>query len=100
MDLEKTPFWSVPVPELLRELGTGPEGLTSPEAGRRLERYGLNVLRAAGRSGNLQLLLAQIKSPIILILIFAALLSYFLHDRPDALIILIILLVSALLGFW
>ena len=46
------------------------------------------------------LLLRQFKSPIILILIFAAVLSLFLKDRVDAGIILGIVLVSGLLSFW
>jgi Mg2+-importing ATPase len=45
-------------------------------------------------------LLAQFRSPIILILVFAAIVSLFLADRTDALIILTIILVSGLLGFW
>ncbi len=48
----------------------------------------------------LLLLLSQFKSPIILILIFAALLSVFLHDATDAVIILLIVLISGCLGFW
>jgi P-type Mg2+ transporter len=45
-------------------------------------------------------LLNQFKSPIILILIFAAVLSIFLQDRLDAIIILTIVFISGLLGFW
>ncbi len=48
----------------------------------------------------LLLLLSQFKSPIILILIFSACLSLFLKDTIDAVIILAIVLVSGLLGFW
>ena len=50
--------------------------------------------------GNVQLFLAQFKSSIILILLFATGLSFFLHDRVDAAIILTILLISGCLGFW
>ena len=52
------------------------------------------------RSNAFTLLLAQFKSPIILILLFATGLSFFLHDPVNALIILAIVLVSGLLGFW
>jgi len=45
-------------------------------------------------------LLGQFKSPLILILLFAAGLSFFLHDSADALIILAIVLASGVLGFW
>jgi len=48
----------------------------------------------------LALLLAQFKSPLILLLLFATGLSFFLHDPVNALIILTIVLVSGLLGFW
>ena len=48
----------------------------------------------------LTLLLAQFKSPLILLLLFATGLSFFLHDPVNALIILTIVLVSGLLGFW
>ena len=46
------------------------------------------------------LLLSQFRSPLVLILVFAATVSLFLSDAIDALIILTIILASALLGFW
>lgn len=45
-------------------------------------------------------MLRQFTSPIILLLIAAALLSFVLHDSTDAFIILGIVVVSGLLGFW
>lgn len=45
-------------------------------------------------------MLAQFKSAIILILIAAAIVSLFLQDHTDAILILLIVLVSGLLGFW
>ena len=94
------PFWSTPTSELLTELQTTSHGLTSDEARERLARYGSNLLKPKKKSDALTLLLAQFKSPIILILIFAAGLSFFLRDHPDAIIILTIVLVSGFLGFW
>ena len=93
-------FWSIPAPELLQELQTTPQGLAKDEARQRLARYGFNLLKPKKRSDALSLLIAQFKSPIILILLFAVGLSLFLHDPADALIILLIVLVSGLLGFW
>ena len=93
-------FWSVPAAELLQQLGTTPQGLTSAEARERLTRFGVNALKPRKRTDELTLLLAQFKSPLILILLFAAGLSFFLHDSADALIILGIVLASGLLGFW
>ena len=93
-------FWSMPTAELLHFLGTSENGLTDAEAQLRLANYGQNIISAPRYSGDLRIFVSQFKSPIILILIFAALLSFFLRDATDALIILSIVLVSGLLGFW
>jgi P-type Mg2+ transporter len=93
-------FWSVAAAELLSQLPTSLQGLTSAEAQQHLARYGANVLKSKARSDTLMLLVAQFKSPIVLILLFAAILSFFLHDPTDALIILAIVLMSSVLGFW
>lgn len=100
MNQSAVAFWNVPVAELLERLQTTPVGLTSEEARRRLERYGTNVLKPKKKSDAWTLLSNQFKSPIILILLFATGLSFFLHDAIDALIILAIIFVSGLLGFW
>ena len=93
-------FWSIPAAELLQQLQTTPQGLTNDEARQRFIRYGANLLKPKKRSNTLTLLLSQFKSPLILILIFAVGLSFFLHDPVNAGIILTIVLVSGLLGFW
>jgi Mg2+-importing ATPase len=100
MNQSPTQFWSVPSSELLQQLQTTPQGLRSDEAQQRLLRYGSNLLKPKKKSDALTLLLAQFKSPIILILIFAAGLSFFLRNPIDAVIILVIVLVSGFLGFW
>jgi P-type Mg2+ transporter len=74
--------------------------LTSTEAEKRLAKYGANLLKPKKRSDTLTLLVTQFKSPLILILIFAGGLSFFLGESVNALIILVIILVSSLLGFW
>ena len=93
-------FWNISTTEMLQKLETVKEGLTSDEANRRLAYYGTNLLKPPKRSDILTLLLNQFKSPIILILFFATGLSFFLRDPVDAFIILSIVLISGLLGFW
>ena len=93
-------FWSISVTEMLHNLESKKEGLTSDDAQKRLALYGSNLLKPKKHSDVFTLLISQFKSPIILILFFATGLSFFLHDRVDALIILLIVLVSGLLGFW
>jgi len=84
----------------MEQLATGPKGLTSSEAKRRLRIYGPNRLHTAKRTDVLALLLAQFKSPLILILLGAAILSFFLQEPVDAVIIIAIILLSSVLGFW
>ncbi len=100
------PFWSVSSDELFKQLVWGPatgtiqQGLTSNEAQLRLKRYGANLLKPKKEASTISLLLSQFKSPIILILLIAAGLSFFLQDAADAIIILVIVFVSGLLSFW
>jgi len=93
-------FWSIPVTDLLKILDTSPTGLSGNEAKKRLALYGFNQLKPQKHSNWLSLLLSQFKSPIILILFCATGLSFIVHDPVDASIILAIILISGLLGFW
>jgi len=93
-------FWSLSQDDLLARLEAGPGGLSSVEAAARLLSGGANRLRPAKRTDALTLLVSQFKSPIILTLVFAAVVSYFLDDKADSIIIVTIVLVSGLLGFW
>lgn len=93
-------FWSLSPTALFSQLETSASGLSGEAARQRLASHGANQLKAQGRTPVWRLLLAQFQSPIILILLFATVLSFFLHDEADALIILGIVLVSGLLGFW
>ena len=99
MNQPESDFFSIPVEELLVRLQTRIEGLTSEDANQRILRYGDNLLKPKKQNNVLMLFLTQFKSPITLILLFAIGLSFFVHDRTNALIILAIVLVSGLLGF-
>jgi Mg2+-importing ATPase len=96
----KRGFWSYTTDEILKELGTSREGLSEAEAERRLKEHGPNILHPRKRTDALTILIGQFKSPIILLLLFAAILSFYLGDATDSVIILIIVLASGLLGFW
>lgn len=94
-------FWSENESDLLASLKTDQKvGLTKDEAQRRLSVYGANSLKAGKKAGSLSLLLNQFKSPLIIILLIAAVISAFLADATDAIIIIVIVMISGLLGFW
>ena len=93
-------FWSLSCAALLDKLQTSVQALTSSEAQERIRRYGPNRIKAARRTDSLALLLAQFKSPTVLILLFAAALSLSLSDPADRSIIIVIVFVSGSLGFY
>src|SRR5450759_2564277 len=74
-------------------------GLTSAEAAQRLRQDGPNALGGEGRRGPLPALAGQFASPLVLILVAAAILEIVVGDRVEAGIILTIVGMSALLGF-
>ena len=92
--------WSLPAEELLRLLEAAEAGLDEKEAQKRLRQYGANLLKPRKKSYPILLLLAQFNSPIILLLVFASGLSFYLHEVTGASIILTIIFISGLLGFW
>ncbi len=97
---DSKPFWSLSPERLVAELESDPErGLSHVEAAERLAREGPNQLSKPNQADLPLLLLRQFSSPIVVILIIAALLSFALSDATDGVIILVIVLVSGLLGF-
>ncbi|MHB0877637.1 MAG: magnesium-translocating P-type ATPase [Anaerolineae bacterium] len=93
-------YWSLSAEELVRALGTSPQGLSAGEAATRLVRYGSNSLEHTHRATALSSLLRQFTSPLVLILLFATLVSLVVGEWVDAGIILAIVLGSGLLSFY
>jgi Mg2+-importing ATPase len=94
------PYLSLPMASLLAQSGTDAGGLSSAEAQRRLVAQDPKALGGRRRGGRFGVLLSQFKSPIVLILLFAAMLSFFVQDPTDALVILGIVSATAALGAW
>ncbi len=92
-------YWNIPADQLLTSLGSTPQGLSAAEAEKRLKEAGANSLKATSRSTPLVLFLNQFKSPLVLILLFAVVVSAFAKEWIDALVILVIVLASAIITF-
>jgi len=84
----------------LRELHASASGLTSTEATDRLRTQGANVLEANSGSHPLAILLNQFRSPMVLILLGAAALSFGLGEADEATIIALIVVASSGLSFY
>ncbi len=74
------------------------DGLSSKEAASRLEKYGLNRLPEAKLPGPAVIFLRQFLSPFIYILVIAAIASLMLSQLPNAIFILAVLLLNAIIG--
>ena len=84
--------------EVLATLDSGPDGLSSGEAARRLREVGPNALVSHG-ARPLVILLRQLRNPLLILLVTTALVSAFVGERTDAIIILTIIGLSVGLGF-
>ena len=77
-----------------------PNGLSTTEATQRLKLVGPNLLQTHRKVSPFVIFLGQFKSPLVLILIFAAVVSIFMQEWTDAVIVLFIVLASSILSFY
>jgi Mg2+-importing ATPase len=94
------PYWSKEINEVAQSVKSSANGLNTKDAQEILRRVGYNRIQSKEKVTPLGLFLNQFKSPIVLILIFATIISAFLQDWADAVIILLIVIGSALLSFY
>lgn len=76
------------------------QGLSFKEAEERLKIDGYNILKEKDKYKYIKLILNQLKDPYLLLLLFVAILSIFLGDKTDAIILLIIIFISSVIQFW
>ena len=90
------------VEDVFKELQSSLSGLSSQEAASRLEKYGANTLQEGKKKSLLEKFVDQFKDFMILVLLVAAVVSMFAHqgdpDPTDAIIILAVVLLNAVLG--
>jgi P-type Mg2+ transporter len=85
--------------ELLASLGATESGLTSGEAEQRLEKYGPNEPASTRQLTGLMQFLVFFANPLVIILLFAAIVSGVLGDVIDAAIIAVVVMLSVVLNF-
>ena len=97
----QVPAWhALDVDRVIHRLRTDPHrGLTSDEVARRLAESGPNELKKEEKASPLRLFVGQFKNMLILILLAATGLSLLVGEWVDALMIAVIVLLSAVLGF-
>jgi len=88
------------IPEIFEVLGTNQEGLTTSAAKEKLLQTGLNELEEGKKKSIAVMLLSQFKDVMILILLAAAIIAGLVGDLTDTIVILVIVLLNAFLGFF
>ncbi len=92
-------LWHAAAPkDTLNALKTGPEGLAVPEVERRRELFGSNMLPQGKQGGLLSVYFRQFKSPLIYLLLAAAVVSLFIEEISDAVFIFAVVQINALIG--
>lgn len=93
------PLWhALPIEELQTVLGTSSSGLSTDEAASRLARHGPNALPSPARRSLASILLAQLKSPLIYLLLAAAVASIALGEIEDSAFIFLVLAINTAVG--
>lgn len=85
--------------EVIQQTHSKENGLSTSEAHRRFRKYGPNELEEKKKRTQFSMLLGQFKDVMILILLAAAIVSGLVGDITDAIVILVIVILNALIGF-
>ncbi len=88
------------IEELLSSLKTSKKGLDPKEAEKRLKQYGYNRIEERKTKTALKIFISQFKNPLIYILVFATLVAAFVGEKTEAVIIMAIIFLNSVLGFF
>src|SRR3990167_4302315 len=100
-EIQRSSFWALPVPEVVEILRTNSQsGISEKEAEVRLKTFGSNIIEKSRQAPSFFILLNQFKSPLILILLFAGIVTLFFAHYRDAFFIFAALIANTALGFY
>lgn len=100
---EKKPedkWWSFKLEEVWEKVDSNEKGLTLKQIKKRRKKHGKNELPKKEKEGVFDVLIAQVKSSLVVVLLVAALISLALSDVIDAGIILLAVIINIVVGFW
>lgn len=92
-------WYSLETEEVFEKLETSPKGLSEKEAERRLEKYGPNELEEDEPISKIEILIEQIKNPIVYIILVTAVVTFIFEKYTDTIVIGLVVLLNTLIGF-
>lgn len=98
--MSKVNWHALKIEDVFKEVGGVKGGLANEEAQARLVKYGLNVLPEDKRPSVLAVFSRQLRSPLVYVLLIAALITAVLREFIDMGVILAAVVVNAVIGFW
>jgi Ca2+-transporting ATPase len=99
MNASNQPWHATPIASVFDALHAAPAGLTDADASARLAQYGPNALVAEQPTSAVRILIAQLRSIIVVLLLGAVAVSLFVGDRLEALAIAVVLVLNTFIGF-
>ena len=100
MTIEQKHWHTLDLEATFAALDSRPEGLTASEAERRLEEFGPNTIESTHEVSKLAILWAQVKNPLVFVLVAAAAISLLAGKTTDAIVIGVVIIVNTLIGFF
>lgn len=93
-------LWSMSTEESLVSLGSVEKGLTEAEVEKRLKFYGKNTFKKNEKKGPVALFFKQFLSPLIFLLLGAAIITGYLHEWTNTIVILFAVFLNVAIGFY
>jgi Mg2+-importing ATPase len=93
-------YWKLQKEELLRESNSSLAGLNEAEVALRLKAFGLNEIPHAGHKTAFKIFFSQLTNPLIYVLVLASILAAFMGDFTESAIIITIMAINTVLGFY
>ncbi len=94
------PYHTLSIEETFTALNARDSGLQEAEVERRLAEFGPNIIESSQKISKLAILWAQIKNPLVFVLIAAAGISLLAGKTADAIVIAVVIIVNSLIGFF
>src|SRR5690606_26017980 len=85
--------------DVLKQLGSGEKGLNDPDVSQKLQEFGRNELKGKKKLNPFLLFVRQFLNVMILVLVVAAVISFFIGEPSDTIVIAVIVVLNAIIGF-